>query len=532
MNAPLTHLRFLLRAEQQFGSKVAVIDGVKEWTYAEYGIRCRKLATLLGEMGLSSGGRVAYLACNTHQLLEAYYGVCLAGGVLVPLNTRLSADTIHFILQDCDAEYIFTDKEFLPLLEECPPLSSLREIIPMKSNSRSTPQNSDQTDPYELLIKDLPENTNLDVYKVQENDVAEIFYTSGTTRHPKGVMLTHRNLYLHGLETALAYGTTDAEVQLHVIPLFHVNGWGTPQYVTCTGGTHVMLRQFDPRVIFSLIEKHQITGMSLVPTMATRLLNSPGADSYNFSSMRYVNIGGAPSTPRLVREIGELLGCECSAGYGLTETSPVLTVARLKSHLKSDTAAKYELLAKAGCPIPGVDLQIIDTEGQSLPWDGKSVGEIVVRGDTVSPGYLNAPQENDLNFRNDWFHTGDLATIDSDGYVQIVDRKKDIIISGGENISTIEIEKTILNHPEVLECAVISVPDNHWGEVPKALVVLRPGSSTDEESILQHCRTCLSGFKCPKSVEFRLDLPKGGTGKILKRLLREKFWKDKDRRVH
>ena len=171
-------------------------------------------------------------------------------------------------------------------------------------------------------------------------------------------------------------------------------------------------------------------------------------------------------------------------------------------------------------------------KGQSLPWDGKSVGEIVVRGDTVSPGYLNAPQENDLNFRNDWFHTGDLATIDSDGYVQIVDRKKDIIISGGENISTIEIEKTILNHPEVLECAVISVPDNHWGEVPKALVVLRPGSSTDEESILQHCRTCLSGFKCPKSVEFRLDLPKGGTGKILKRLLREKFWKDKDRRVH
>ena len=345
-------------------------------------------------------------------------------------------------------------------------------------------------------------------------------------------MLTHRNLYLHGLETALAYGTTDSEVQLHVIPLFHVNGWGTPQYVTCAGGTHVMLRQFDPQLIFSLIEKHQITGMSLVPTMATRLLNSPGTNSYDFSSMRYVNIGGAPSTPSLVRKITELLGCECSAGYGLTETSPVLTVARLKSHLKSDTSKKYELLAKAGYPIPGVDLQIINAEGQSLPWDGNSVGEIVVRGDTVAAGYHNAPQENDLNFRNDWIHTGDLATIDSDGYVQIVDRKKDIIISGGENISTIEIEKVILNHSDVLECAVVAVPDNHWGEVPKALVVLQPESSTDEESILKHCRTHLSGFKCPKSVEFRLDLPKGGTGKILKRLLREEFWKDENRRVH
>jgi fatty-acyl-CoA synthase len=532
MNSPLTHLRFLLRAEQQFGSKIAVIDGLKKWSYVEYGIRCRKLATLLEQMGLSPGGRVAYLAYNTHHLLEAYYGVCLAGGVLVPLNNRLSADNIHFILQDCDAEYIFIDTAFLPLLEKCAPLSSLREIIPIESSRRSTPQDPDQIDPYELLIKDLPGNISLDIYGIQENDAAEIFYTSGTTHHPNGVILTHRNLYLHGLETALAYGTTDAEVQLHTIPLFHVNGWGTPQYVTCAGGTHVMLRHFDPQVIFSLIEKHQITGMSLVPTMATRLLNFPRADAYDFSSMRYVNIGGAPSTPRLVREIEELLGCECSAGYGLTETSPVLTVARLKSHLNPDTAERYELLAKAGCPIPGVELQIINVEGQPLPWNGSSVGEVVVRGDTVAAGYLNAPKENDRNFRNNWFHTGDLATVDSDGYVQIVDRKKDIIISGGENISTIEIEKAILSHVDVLECAVIPVPDNDWGEVPKALIVLRPESSTDEKSILEHCRTCLSSFKCPKSIEFRLDLPKGGTGKILKRLLREEFWKDEDQRVH
>ncbi len=531
MKIPLTHLRFLDRAEAQFGRKTGVIDGESSWTYDEYASRCRRLASLLKGMNLSAGARVAYLAYNTHHLLEAYYGVNLAGCTLVPLNIRLSSPEFEFILKDCEAEAVFFNQGLGHLLEGISDrVETVRHFVLL--DSETPPDWAHQRSLEDLLAEEPPDRA-VEFTDVDEDSVAEIFYTSGTTGHPKGVMLTHRNLYLHGLEAALATGATDADVVLHAIPLFHVNGWGTPQYLTCLGGTHIMVHRFDEEEIFELIQEHSVTAFSLVPTMASALLNHEAVRRYDFSSLRMVNIGGAPSNPRLIREMIETFGCECCAGYGLTETSPVLTVARLKDHLRIlDEDEQLELMSKAGYPVPGVQLRLVDDAGNSLAWDGEQVGEVVVRSDTVLEGYLNRPGATREAFEGGWFHTGDLATIDSNGYVQIVDRKKDIIISGGENISSVEVEKAILAHPGVLECAVIPVPDPQWGEVPRALVVLKSGAAVGESDLLEYSRKRLAGFKVPKRVDFYKEFPKGGTGKILKRTLRERYWQGEERRVH
>ncbi len=531
MNIPLTHLRFLDRAEAQFGRKTGVVDGESSWTYAEYANRCRQLANLLERKNLSPGARVAYLAYNTHHLLEAYYGVNLAGGVLVPLNIRLSPPEFEFILNDCRAEMVFFNQGLAHLLDEIHErVKTVREFVLL--DAAPPPAWAHSRDLEGLLAEESPDRA-VEFTEMDEDSVAEIFYTSGTTGHPKGVMLTHRNLYLHGLEAALAIGATDADVVLHAIPLFHVNGWGTPQYLTCLGGTHIMVHRFDEEEIFELIQKHRVTALSLVPTMATALLNHESVERYDFSSLRMVNIGGAPSNPRLIREMMETFGCECYAGYGLTETSPVLTIARLKDHLRDlDEKEQLELMSKAGYPVPGAQVQLVDDAGNAVPWNGNQVGEVVVRSDTLLEGYLNRPGATREAFQGGWFHTGDLATIDPNGYLQIVDRKKDIIISGGENISSVEIEKAILAHPGVLECAVIPVPDPHWGEVPRALVVLKSGAKVSKLELLEHSRKRLAGFKVPKSVDFYEEFPKGGTGKILKRTLRERYWQAQERRVH
>ncbi|HUG43611.1 MAG TPA: long-chain-fatty-acid--CoA ligase [Acidobacteriota bacterium] len=530
MKLPLTPIRFLQCADRQFPQKTAVIDGDRRFTYSQFAERCRRLAGVLKAWNLPRGARVAYLAYNTHPLLEGYYGVLMAGCVLLPLNIRLSTEDFVVILNHSQARVLLFHSDFSETVEAIRPrLENARHFLCLDRG-----QAADWADPesYDDRLAGSSPDLKWDPFALDEDEVAEIFYTSGTTGRPKGVMLTHRNLYLHGLEAGLAVGTRESDVHLHTIPLFHVNGWGAPQTLTGMGGTHVMLPAFDPAEVFRLIEEHRVSVFFLVPTMATALVNHPDASRYDLSSVRMISLGGAAANSMLVEQVERTFGCLCVSGYGLTETSPVVTLSRPKSHLELDDADRLELQAMTGYPIPGAEVEIVDGNGSALPWDGETVGEIVVRSNGVMKGYFGDDEENLRLFQDGWFHTGDMATIDSQGYVLIVDRKKDIIISGGENISSLEIEKALLSHPAVLECAVIAVPDGRWGEVPKALVVLKAGSIAAEEELIRHARERLASFKCPKSVEFFDSLPKGGTGKILKRELREQYWKDQKKRVH
>jgi fatty-acyl-CoA synthase len=331
----------------------------------------------------------------------------------------------------------------------------------------------------------------------------------------------------------LSQHLTDRSVHLQTIPLFHANGWGTAHTLTVVGGTHVMVKKFDPERICQLIEQEHVTFFSMVPTMATALVHSPALPRCNRASVEWVMIGGAASSPELIRQIEEKLGCRAYAGYGLTETSPVLSISFLTDSFQDAAPEeKWRRQAMTGRAIIGVELRVVDEGGNDVSRDGQAIGEIIARGDGVMDGYWKQPEETSATLRDGWLYTGDMAVWDEEGYVLIVDRKKEIIVSGGENISSLEIERALCAHPSVYECAVIAVPDETWGEVPKALVVLQSSASVTETDLREFLRERIAKFKVPKSVEFLDALPKGGTGKILKKELREKYWAGYSKRVH
>jgi fatty-acyl-CoA synthase len=477
--------------------------------------------------GLRRHDRVAYVAYNGHQLLEGYFGVLQAGGILLPINIRLNADEITYILNDAGIRYLLVDGDFAPLVETVYPRLAVPPTLIWLSDrpmGRSEPL-------YEVLLSAAsPDHSRL---QLDENAVAELFYTSGTTGSPKGVMLTHRNLYLHALACLATLPSEEQrEVILHTIPLFHVNGWGTPQYLTAAGGTHVMMRKFDAGETLRLIEQEGVTRFSVVPTMLNMILNHPDIDRRDLSSLVLVIVGGSAAPQEMVRRAQSKLGCPVRGGYGLSETSPLLTLAVDAWPAATADADIVRQRSAAGAPSLGVELRILDPQDSPLPWDSRHVGEIAVRSNHVMEGYWNDPESTATAMTGGWFHTGDMATMDADGRVNIVDRKKDLIISGGENISSVEIEETLYEHPAVLEACVFAVPDENWGEVPKALVALREAAATTEKELLAFCRARLASFKLPQSIEIRESLPKGGTGKFLKSELREPYWSSQPERVH
>ena len=521
MNIPLTPVRFLRYASQQYPRKTAVVCGEQRITYAQFADRAARLAGALRAMGVKPGDRVAFLSGNCHRLLEAYYGVLEAGAVLLPLNIRLAPLELAYILNDSESKVLFFEKQFSGLVESFRnQLHSVQSFLLLDAKPEAgwiAPQN------YEGLLESAAPYY-ADFMEFDENALGELFYTSGTSANPKGVMLTHRNIYLHALSAALNFSTSSEAVELHTIPLFHANGWGVAHSLTFVGGTHVMMQKFDPSEVFRLIEKERVHSCSLVPTMATALVNCPERPKYDLSSLKRITIGGAASSPTLVREVEEKIGCACFSGYGLTETAPVLTTSRMKDGVHWEGEERFEGQARTGYAIPGVEIRVVGSDGKDVPRDGKSIGEIAARSDGVMAGYWKQPEATAAVIRDGWFYTGDMATIDENGYVLIVDRKKDIIVSGGENISSLEVEKAILAHPAVYEVAVIPIPDQRWGEAPKALVVLKPGAKASENELLEFCRGRLAHYKCPRSVEFMDALPKTGTGKILKKELRKKYW--------
>jgi fatty-acyl-CoA synthase len=521
MNVPLTPIRFLRYAEEQYSHKTAVVCGADRFTYAQFADRAARLAGALRKAGVSAGDRVAFLSTNCHRLLEAYYGVIEAGAILLPLNIRLSPPELVYILNDSGATMLFVESAFVKMIE------SFRGHIPgvkaihVLDGAPTEPWL--ELENYDAMIA-AAEPYHTDMMQVEENAVAELFYTSGTSADPKGVMLTHRNVYLHALNSAISVHVEQDPVELHTIPLFHANGWGVAHSLTFRGGKHVMIHRFTTDEVFRLIQDEGAQTLAAVPIMATALVNCPNRPKYDLSSLKRIIIGCAASSPTLVREVEEKLGCTCWAGYGLTETSPTLSISPMKSGLEWKGDEKFNGQAMTGYAVLGVEMRVVDPDGKDVPRDGVAIGEIIARGDGIMEGYWKQPAASAEALRGGWFHTGDMATVNADGYFLIVDRKKDIIVSGGENISSLELEKAMLAHSAVLECAVLPVPDAKWGEVPKALVVLKPGVEVGEGELLEHCRARLAHYKCPRSVEFVESLPKTGTGKVLKKDLRRKYW--------
>ena len=520
MNLPLTPVRFLRYAEQQFPHKTAVVCQDLRFSYAEFGDRVGRLAGALRAAGLKAGDRVAFLSLNCHRLLEAYYGVLEAGCVLLPLNIRLAAPELAYILNHSGATSLFLEQEFVGLVD-----SFRQDLRAIRSFHRldGTPQAewlSRHT--YEqMLMSANPYRGEL--MEFDEDSVAEIFYTSGTSASPKGVMLTHRNVYLHAMNLAVHHHNRYEDVMMHTIPLFHANGWGAAHTITVVGGTHVMLPRFLPEEIFRLVEKERVSALSLVPMMATALVNSPARSKYNLSSVQWSVIGGAASSPTLIREVEQILGFKCYSGYGLTECAPSLANAQLKPDQQCTPEERYTLQAMTGYAYPGAELRVVDADDKDVVHDGVTIGEIIARSDGVMAGYWQEPEATAEALRGGWFRTGDMAVIEENGCIRIVDRKKDIIVSGGENISSLDVEKVLVSHPDVYEAAVIPVSDQKWGEVPRAVVVVKPGRTLSEAELIEFCRSRLAHYKCPQSIEFCESLPKTATGKVLKRELRKKY---------
>ncbi len=526
MFVPLTPIRCLHRAVDLFGEKIGVVSGVRQFTYAEFGERCERLATALVKEGIQPGDRVAYLSFNNHQLLEGYYGVVQARAIVMPLNVRLSPLELTNILNHSGARMLLFENDFVPLVEH------LRQGCPKIERYVTLNEKVAAADLYdELLDKGHPERA--DIFTFDENAIAELFYTSGSTGTPKGVMLANRTLYLHGLAVASLFKDVETMVDLHTIPLFHANGWGRPQASTLQGIKQIMVRRFEPTTVFQLIQEHRATDMCLVPTMANALLNAPDIGKYSLSSMRNITLGGAASSPELVDRMENAFHCDVYAGYGLTETSPLLTSSRSKPGLeyKSD-AERHRRRAMAGWTVPGIQVRVVDSNMNDVPRDMQSIGEVVAAGDHIMEGYFREPEVTASVMSGPWFHTGDMAVWDEEGFIHIVDRKKEIIISGGENISSLEVEKAIFAHPEVFECAVVAAPDEKWGEVPAAVVVRKPGSALTQEQLLEFLALRLGKFKLPRIINFSQEaLPKTGTGKIRKLVLKERFWEGKEKRV-
>ena len=528
MFVPLSVLEFRDRAAMYFGDKVVVIDGDREFTYRSFAERTHRLANALQGIGVAAGDRVSFITYNTHQLLEAYFGVLEAGAVLNPINIRLAPHEIAFILDHAASRVVVFHRDFLPLIEQIAPALARRPtIVVLEGEAAGLVEHE-----YEALLAGgsvEPLHPAID-----ENALAELFYTSGTTGMPKGVAMTHRELYLHSLVAELGLGFDQDDVVLHVVPLFHVNGWGTPHFVTMIGGRHVMLRRFDPGALMELVERHRVTRLLAVPTIFNAVLNHRDRPSRDLTSLRQVIIGGAPASPSLVASLEKELGVQAIVGYGLTETSPIITLAQPRSFLteREPGERRQERQSMTGWAIPGVVVRVVDGDGRDVRSDGAQIGEIVVRSNLVMDDYYRDPDATASAIRDGWLHTGDMATVDEAGYVLIKDRSKDIIISGGENISSVEIEVAIGAHPAVLECAVIAAPDEKRGEVPIAIVVLKPDQTASVADLRAFCRDRLAPFKVPKRIEFRDALPKGGTGKILKAELREPFWAGRASRVN
>ena len=525
----LTPVSFLERSAYVYPDKPAIKYNNRSYTYKEFSNRVNKLAGALKSQGIKKGDKVGFLVPNIPEMLEGHFGPLKIGAVLVAINTRLSGREISYILNHSEAKVLVFDSEYGDIIEKIKPeLSNIDcfvqviDIEPKNTNIEAIE--------YEKFLDSSPEGEHFAELDSEE-DVITINYTSGTTGLPKGVQYSSRGAHISALGNVIELSMSSTTNYLWTLPMFHCNGWTGPWAVTAAGGTHVCLRQVRADEIFRLISEEEITTMCCAPTVLTTMYTSEDSKRQDLSNVT-IMVGGAPPAPIVTRSIEEM-GAKIIHGYGLTETYALFTLCKyLPSWESMETKEIEKMRARQGVPfiVAGNKLRVVDENMNDVLQDGNHMGEVVMQGNTVMSGYLNDKKATDIAFKGGWFHSGDLAVWYSDGYIELQDRAKDIIISGGENISTQEVEKVLMENDGVAEVSVIGVPDDKWGEVPKAFVTTREGITLTEEELIEFAKERIARFKAPKYVEFG-DLPKTSTGKIQKYILRDREWAGKEKRI-
>jgi fatty-acyl-CoA synthase len=515
METPLTPLEFARRSRSLYPDQLAVVDGDLRLTYEQLFARCDRWSHVLASWGVRHGDRVAYIAPNTHAQLEAFYAVPQLGAVLVPLNYRLTADDFAYMIAHSGSKIVCVHADYLAMV------ASIRARCPEVLHWVALEGAHAGFEDYEALVASAPA-TRFEPPAIAESDLLTINYTSGTTSRPKGVMITHRNAWVNSVGTLLHHPMTPADRYLWTLPMFHANGWTFTWTITAIGGVHVCLRKVAPAEIFERLVAERITALCCAPTVLIAIANAPAELRVGAPRGVRVLTAGAPPAAATIERIEGELGWTVTQVYGLTETAPFITICEPReAHAALSPAERAVVKARQGVEIvTSGELRVVDDDLRDVPHDAQTIGEIVVRGNVVMAGYYNDPEATALAFAGGYFHTGDSAVVHPDGYVEIRDRMKDVIISGGENISSIEVEAALLHHPAIQEVAIVGLPHEKWGEAPYAFVVLKPGAAATEAELREFARARLAHFKAPHGVTFVAELPKTATGKIQKFVLR------------
>ena len=517
METPLTPLEFARRTRKLYGDREGVVDGDLRLTYEHFFERCDRWSAALQGMGVRRGDRVAYIAPNTHEQLESFYAVPQIGAVIVPINYRLTADDFAYITSHSGAKVLCVHPDYVAAVDAVrDQLRGVEHFVVLgKSEGRDGWREYDAE-----LARARPSFARVDV---DEDDLLALNYTSGTTAKPKGVMITHRNAWINVMDTLVHFHITVGDTYLWTLPMFHANGWTFVWIITAVGGRHVCLPKVEPARVFDLIREEKVGWLCAAPTVLISLANAPKDVRGDVPAGVHVVTAGAPPAAATIERMEGELGWEVTQVYGLTETSPFLTICEPRPEHRSISAADRAVIkARTGVEMIGAgELRVVDGDGKDVPADGQTLGEIVFRGNVILKGYYNDSEATEKVMGDGWFKTGDAAVLHPDGYVEIRDRIKDVIISGGENISSIEVEGVLLRHPAVQETAIVGLPHEKWGEAPHAYVVLKPGAAATEAELIAFTRDRLAHFKAPHGVTFVAELPKTATGKIQKFVLRK-----------
>jgi fatty-acyl-CoA synthase len=516
METPLTPLEFARRTRKLYGARDAVVDDDLRLTYEEFFDRCDRWSAVLQRLGIEPGDRVAYISPNTHAQLESFYAVPQIGAVLVPINYRLTADDFIYLIEHSGARVVCADSDYLEAIDSVrSKLSNVSAFVALNGNR------SGWLD-YEALIAE--SSNEFRRTEIRETDLLTINYTSGTTSEPKGVMITHRNAYMNTVGTLLHQPMSLTDRYLWTLPMFHANGWTFVWTVTAAGAAHICLRKVQPAAVFERIKAEAVTTLCAAPTVLISIAHGP--EELRRQAPRGIRVftAGAPPAAATIERLEQELGWQVTHVYGLTETSPFITICEPRpEHAQLDCTERSVIKACQGVELlTSGELRVVDENDREIPHDGKAIGEIVVRGNVVMKGYYRDPEATARAMHDGWFHTGDAAAVHPNGYVEIRDRLKDVIISGGENISSVEVEGVLLRHPAVQEVAIVGMPDEKWGETPHAFVVLKNGATATENELRNFARDHLAHFKAPKRVQFVSELPKTATGKVQKYVLRGK----------